>query len=204
MNYKYLFFLLMTIYSCGGPTPKEEKEEPTDPLVREHNITFVRGELELPLEYMSIRSDDLRKHLLSKEDLVFDESLIQFIDVLNFAEADYQIFVDSTNYNNNIWMFKEEYGVFNKEDSGYILGNLQNDLVPYWTNNGYDVEKIESTFKKNKYIRIFKAKYSMTKDAYTKFMTFYLITTQKYTLTINVHNEYGEDFEQYLKNIRTF
>ena len=165
-----------------------------------------RANMKLPDFYVEANARTAKSILetIEQDSLLLDEEYDK-LQVMQEVEADFQLFIDSTNCLNKLYVMKEKPIPLDKK-GGTFLAALLDEQMKRTTLFADDlmITRSEGVLKRTKRAGYFKIKYQYDRtDGSAYYVTFYVVTTihSSYTMIANSVYE-NEDFEKYLWTLK--
>ncbi|TDQ28156.1 hypothetical protein [Zeaxanthinibacter enoshimensis] len=195
---KTIFLVILILFSCGESIQKKSIES-TD--YKEHYLGFLNGKIILPKSYKKITGPELANAqviAINRPDL--EEYLtLEYERLEERGIFGNQIFVDTTNVTNYIFIRLGEYVPLDKSIANQYLGMVRSSIERGWDESGIKYKRLENKFvqtNKSDYIKI---KYRMTRDGITTYQTQFLMTNNFKTFDFLVVNSENKEVENWIK-----
>lgn len=112
------------------------------------------------------------------------------------------VFMDTTNFENFMYIVESEHIRFRKEDVGRLVGAMEKDFVGNFERAGIPVKRIENRVIGLEKAPMVKVKYELDVESRKFYITRYVISTDTRTFMVNAFSNEGKDYEESLKTIR--
>lgn len=198
MRYIVLFFCVL-VSSCSNPDASTAPLLPSAPVstipAQQVYLNAINTLLSIPLEYRKISVED---YYAIPDSLVVDEAyraeVQATIDQLNNATFTTSIFVDSSNYDNAIWVF---YGRFlphvpiNRETAPQAVAMLKQQAKM----DPYPIVFTEQQLGRTKTFSYIKMKAIESYEEEQRYLVFYFISSSQKSFIVKIFNEEDVDFQ---------
>ena len=177
---------------------------------------------ELAGEYHRLGIESMEVFLPEGFKVLTDEEIIQFQKQIKDEKIRYyyeKSFEQQSRLKGNFYRFYGEeyaseviihtlpYMSFNKTDATYLLAYLKQDFDQYQRTTGVFHNKIKATYSGDESLRVFKAKYRLTRwndenSVNEMFKTVYLISINKKTFMYTILTPVELDFDHFVRKIK--
>jgi hypothetical protein len=130
------------------------------------------------------------------------ENRLRMIRSIQEGKRKGSVFMDTTNFENFMYIIETEHVRFRKEDVGRMVGAMEKDFVASFKQGGIDIERIENRVIGLEKAPMVKVKYELKVGPMKFYITRYLISTDTRTFMVSAFSDEGKDYEESLKTIR--
>lgn len=194
-------FCILTIV-CFTACYKTDKSKEIDDL-QVVKIEFANATIGIPQRYKLTSPEELKEGLLNSGKQYSEISeTIQKIDAIKSIPTAFEIYVDTLNFDNNVWFQQGEHVRLTKSVSQQYLAVLETQLQKQWTPQGIKFERIESKYLSGTDVHLVKLKYKLTREGLSTYTTQYLVSSNSTTLGVVINNANSDDLERLIRGIR--
>lgn len=192
----------MLLASCNNNSKQNKSSNLTVINYKEEFIEFLEREILIPENYSLISPDILKNKLM---ELNTESKLLKHIEYsiekLKGLPYEFVLFADNENLNNIILIQSSDYIPLNERVSNLYFEMLDNQIKSESLKVQIKSTKIETQFITTASANVIKAKYLQELDGVKKYMTQYIVTSERKTLGIVAGNFENIDFDEIINEI---
>ena len=190
--------LYLVMFSSCGPNVE-------DVLISNNkriSLGFADAQVELPGNYVSITIANLLDSVSSSDypEYMKIEQRNRYLKTKTFP-ASFEIYCDSSNYENSIWFQEGEHIVLSKQVASGYLSLLEEAVVSNYVPLGIVAERLENKYYSGSSAQMIKLKYELTTEDHLQYYTQYVISGMSQTVCIHINHLDEEDHEELIKKI---
>ncbi len=204
MSNKYFFIPLLFILlaSCSNHSNQNKKSDLKETNFKEVNIEFLERELLIPESYSLISPEMLENKL---KESTTESKLLKYIESnmnkLKGLPYEFVLYADKNNINNIILIQSSDYIPLNENLSNKYFEFLDMQMKNEKSIPEITFTKIETQFITTATANAIKAKYLQELDGIKKYLTQYIVTSDRKTFGIVSGNFENIDFDEIINEI---
>lgn len=192
----------MLLASCNNNSKQVKSSDLIETNFKEVNIDFLEREILIPEKYSLISPDILKNKLM---ELNTESKLLKHIEYsiekLKGLPYEFVLYADNENLNNIILIQSSDYIPLNERVSNLYFEMLDNQIKSESLKVQIKSTKIETQFITTASANVIKAKYLQELDGVKKYMTQYIVTSERKTFGIVAGNFENIDFDEIINEI---
>ncbi|HYF66655.1 MAG TPA: hypothetical protein VD884_00905 [Ohtaekwangia sp.] len=198
MDKLFYILIILSLTACGKGGGFDENDD-----LQLVKIEFANSTIGIPKNYKLKSPEEIKESLLNSSKRYSEISeTIQKLDYIKSIPTEFQIYVDTLNYDNNIWFQEGQYVRLTKSLSQQYLSALETQLQKQWTPQDIKYERLESKFLSGTHAQLIKLKYKLSRESSSTYTTQYLISSNSKTIGVIINNVGPDDMENLVSRTR--
>lgn len=202
MKKTYFLVLIYIFASCNNNSKQVKSSDLTAINYKEEFIEFLEREILIPENYSLISPDILKNKLM---ELNAESKLLKHIeysiDKLKGLSYEFVLYADNDNLNNLILIQSSDYIPLSERVSNMYFEMLENQINSESLKTQIKSTKIETKYINTATANVIKSKYLQESDGVKKYMTQYIVTSERKTFGIVAGNFENIDFDEIINEI---
>ena len=198
----FIITLIIILASCSNIQNQNKSSDLIETNFKEVNIEFLDREILIPENYFLISPEILENKL---KELNTESKLLKHIEYsiekLKGLPYEFVLYADNDNLNNLILIQSSDYIPLNERVSNLYFEMLDNQIKSESLKAQIKSTKIETQFITTASANVIKAKYLQEVDGVKKYMTQYIVTSERKTFGIVAGNFENIDIDEIINEI---
>ena len=199
MKAKLLVIAIVFFVSCSSGDEKQI----TNNAFKNVTLDFAEVEAQVPKNYVRTSFDEYERIINESETEQYLKDInLQNINKLRSVPVAIELYLDSSNYVNQIYFQEGEYVKLDKSIAQQYLQVLRGQVEQSWETLGIGYQLKEKKFFSNKDLQVIQIKYKLDLYGSEKYFTQYIISGRRKTIGVMINNKSDIDTEEILKGVK--